>query len=238
MATKIEIEEYYNKTWKDLDDQGLTKPNPRHLVILEKLRQNGLTRNSNVLEIGCGIGTLSNLLAGYLTKGKITAVDISPETIELAKHKFKSRKNLEFQVSDMSNWSNSNTFDIIVLPDVLEHIPLDQHDNLFAKINAVSNATTKLLINIPHPKALEYFIENRKDLLQIIDIPIHTNVLSQNAANHGYYIESLESYSIGLEAEDYQFISLRRNEYVKNYTERNKVSRLVQLIKYKLLAWI
>jgi trans-aconitate 2-methyltransferase len=238
MATKSEIEEYYNKTWKDLDDQGLTKPNPRHLVILDKLRKNGLARNSNVLEIGCGIGTLSNLLAGYLTKGKITAVDISPETIALAKHKFKSRKNLEFQVSDMSNWSNQNTFDVIVLPDVLEHIPLDQHDNLFAKINTVSNLNTKLLVNIPHPKALEYIIENRKDLLQIIDIPIHTNILSQNAANHGYYIESLESYSIGFEAEDYQFISLRRNEYVKNYTERNKVSRLVQLIKYKLLAWI
>ena len=238
MATKSEIEEYYNKTWKDLDDQGLTKPNPRHLVILDKLRQNGLARNSNVLEIGCGIGTLSNLLAGYLTKGKITAVDISPETIALAKHKFKSRKNLEFQVSDMSNWSNHNTFDVIVLPDVLEHIPLDQHDNLFAKINTVSNLNTRLLVNIPHPKALEYIIENRKDLLQIIDIPIHTNILSQNAANHGYYIESLESYSIGFEAEDYQFISLRRNEYVKNYTERNKVSRLVQLIKYKLLAWI
>ena len=238
MATKSEIEEYYNKTWKDLDDQGLTKPNPRHLVILDKLRQNGLARNSNVLEIGCGIGTLSNLLAVYLTKGKITAVDISPETIALAKHKFKSRKNLEFQVSDMSNWSNHNTFDVIVLPDVLEHIPLDQHDNLFAKINTVSNLNTRLLVNIPHPKALEYIIENRKDLLQIIDIPIHTNILSQNAANHGYYIESLESYSIGFEAEDYQFISLRRNEYVKNYTERNKVSRLVQLIKYKLLAWI
>jgi hypothetical protein len=109
---------------------------------------------------------------------------------------------------------------------------------LFAKINTVSNLNTKLLVNIPHPKALEYIIENRKDLLQIIDIPIHTNILSQNAANHGYYIESLESYSIGFEAEDYQFISLRRNEYVKNYTERNKVSRLVQLIKYKLLAWI
>ena len=165
-------------------------------------------------------------------------MDISPETIALAKHKFKSRKNLEFQVSDMSNWSNHNTFDVIVLPDVLEHIPLDQHDNLFAKINTVSNLNTRLLVNIPHPKALEYIIENRKDLLQIIDIPIHTNILSQNAANHGYYIESLESYSIGFEAEDYQFISLRRNEYVKNYTERNKVSRLVQLIKYKLLAWI
>ena len=143
MTTKIEIEEYYNKTWKDLDDQGLTKPNPRHLVILDKLRQNGLTRKSNVLEIGCGIGTLSNLLAGYLTKGKITAVDISPETIELAKHKFKSRKNLEFQVSDMSNWSNHHIFDVIVLPDVLEHIPLDQHDNLFAKINTVSNVNTR-----------------------------------------------------------------------------------------------
>lgn len=238
MATKSEIEEYYNKTWKDLDDKGLTKPNPRHLVILEKLRKNGLSRNSKVLEIGCGIGTLSNLLAGFLTKGKITAVDISPETIALAKHKFKNRKNLEFQVSDMSNWSNNNTFDIIVLPDVLEHIPLDQHDNLFDKINTVSNINTRLLINIPHPKALEYIIENRKDLLQIIDIPIHTNILSQNAVNHGYYIESLESYSIGFEAEDYQFISLRRNKYVKNYSERNKVTRLIQLLKYKLLAWI
>ncbi len=238
MTTKIEIEDYYNKTWKDLDDQGLTKPNPRHLVILDKLKKNGLKRNSKVLEIGCGIGTLSNLLAGYLTNGKIIAVDISPETIELAKHKFKSRNNLEFQVSDMSDWSNKNTFDVIILPDVLEHIPLEQHDNLFSKIGKVSHVNTRLLINIPHPKALEYIIENRKELLQIIDIPIHTNVLSQNAANHGYYIESIESYSIGFDAEDYQFIHLRRNDFVKNYIERSKITRLIQLIKYKILAWI
>jgi len=237
MTTKSEIEDYYNKTWKNLDDQGLTKPNPRHLVILAKLRANGLKRNSKVLEIGCGIGTLSNLLAGYLTKGEITAVDISPETIELAKYKFKNRTNLEFQVSDMSDWSNNTTFDIIILPDVLEHIPLEQHDNLFSKINAVSNINTRLLVNIPHPKALEYIREHRKDLLQIIDIPIHTHILSQNAKNHGYYIESLDSYSIGFEAEDYQFISLRRSDFIKNYIERDKITRLIQLIKYKIQSW-
>lgn len=233
MTTADEVRDYYSKTWKDLDDQGLTKPNTRHLMILDKARRNGLRRNATVLEIGCGIGTLSSVLGKYLTSGKLVAVDISPGAIDLARYKFGSQKNIEFQVSDMSDWENDKKFDFIFLPDVLEHIPLDQHDNLFKRLKKVSHPETMVFVNIPHPRMLRYCREHRPELLQIIDIPIPLDVLSKTVYENGFETHSMESYSIGFVSEDYQFLVLKDDRHKSDWRESDKLTRAIQF--YKLL---
>lgn len=233
MASKSEVEEYYNKTWRDLDEKGLSKPNNRHLIIMDKLKTHGLKPDSNVLEIGCGIGTLSNLLSVYCKKGHITAVDISPETIKLAQYKFQNRRNLKFEVSDMSDWKHDNKFDIIVLPDVLEHIPYEQHNNLFEKLKSVCHVKTRILINIPHPIALEELRRTQKELLQIIDLPVHLDILCKSVYNIGYYINSVESYKVGFDQEDYQFICTINKDDIHPYKASSKIYQLFQFLKYK-----
>ena len=65
------------------EKQEKTGINSRHLSILDKAKQAGLKSNHRILEVGCGIGTVSHLLATQVPQGKLLAVDISPEKSEI-----------------------------------------------------------------------------------------------------------------------------------------------------------
>jgi cyclopropane fatty-acyl-phospholipid synthase-like methyltransferase len=236
MTTKSAVENYYNSTWKELEEKGLTKPNNRHYIILDYLKKHGLKNNSKALEIGCGIGTLSSLVGKHLKLGRLVAVDISPETIKLAQFKFKNQKNIQFEVSDMSNWENPEKFDIILLPDVLEHIPFDQYENLFRRLKKVSHDRTRILINIPHPSAIEYYQQNKPELLQIIDLPVHVDVLSKHVYEIGFMIDRIEPYSIDTDENNYQFIVLKNRKTFTNYNPTPKTKLFFQHWAYRLKA--
>ena len=99
---------------------------------MNELIKSGLRKDSVVLEVGCGVGTLTVLLNKFLSKGKLVATDISDESIEKAKKRIPNSNKIDFFVTDMKDFSYSQKFDFIVLPDVLEHIPIDQHKELFS----------------------------------------------------------------------------------------------------------
>ena len=65
-------------------------------------------------------------------------------------------------VSDMSDFISKEKFDIIVLADVLEHIPIEYHDKLLGALNSVLEKNGFIFIHIPEPKALKWTIEKNK----------------------------------------------------------------------------
>ena len=89
------VSEFYDQYSKQQLNTGV---HIRHYTILTRLKKAGLKPNHRVLEVGCGIGTLTGLLGSYLKDGKLTAVDISPESIEIAKKRTKKKKNAEVLV--------------------------------------------------------------------------------------------------------------------------------------------
>ena len=125
-----------------------------------------INNEDRVLEIGCGIGTVTQLVAKYLSNGKMVSVDISPETIKTAKQLNKSLSNVEFLVSDMSDFHHSTKFDFVILPDVLEHIPVENHKTLFKPIREHIHINSIIFINIPNPPCLRWFHKNHPELLQ------------------------------------------------------------------------
>jgi cyclopropane fatty-acyl-phospholipid synthase-like methyltransferase len=166
MATKEQVKEYYD-TFKEHQKQlGI---NIRHRTIFKNLKSAGLKPNSNVLEIGCGIGTVSNLILKYITEGSFVGLDISPESINMAKNFNAFHKNAEFMVNDMSNFTHKTKFDFVVFPDVLEHIPVEQHANIFETVSKLTTPDAVILINIPEPNYLNWVRENDPKKLQIID---------------------------------------------------------------------
>jgi SAM-dependent methyltransferase len=52
-----------------------------------------------VLDLGCGSGWATRLLAGYALKGLVVGVDISDEMIEVARSSSKEFENVEFHVA-------------------------------------------------------------------------------------------------------------------------------------------
>lgn len=206
MKEREEIINFYDDFTKK---QGVNK---RHYSILSKLTKSGLKNNHSVLEMGCGIGSLTILLANYLNKGNLMSVDISPESIKIAKKKLLKYHNVKLLAHDITTYEFGNTlFDVIVLPDVLEHIPLDAHFHLFKKISEILKPKGFVFIHIPNPEYLEWCIKNRPNTLQIIDQPIYTFELVKNIQPHGFYIDELKTYPIWVKDSDYQYIVLRKS---------------------------
>jgi len=216
--------------------QSKTGVNIRHKTILRNLKQNGLCNNSNVLEIGCGIGTVTGLIGKVVTKGKVIAVDISVQSIGVARKNNKGKSNIQFLVSDMSDFKSEIKFDVVVLPDVLEHIPVDQHKALFKTIRGNTHDSSFVLINIPNPPYLRWLHRNKPELLQIIDQPLSTDELLNSVYPNDFYVYSLNTYSLAIEEGDYQSIILKRGRFFEfpSVTYKSKFFNAIQTIRSKL----
>lgn len=207
---KGEVVGFYDEYVRKQEKIGV---NIRHRSIMYHLKRAGLRKNSTVLEIGCGIGTVTGLLAKSCSQGKVVAVDISPESIRRAEERLKNHKHVSFLVSDMSDFSSTDKFDFVVLPDVLEHIPIEQHHQLFHTLNIHTHPASVVFIHIPDPRYLRWVKEHKPQLLQIIDQPLDTDKIIGNFYNNGFYIHTLKSYSLAVKGGDYQVIVLKKKDF-------------------------
>lgn len=105
----------YNKIAVDFNQ---TRNKPWPITDLIKSYVNGA---KNVIDVGCGSGRLSELIApdqNYL------GVDNSKELIKIAQNKYYNRKNINFQVKDIINDQlPENTFDLAIFIAVIHHLP-------------------------------------------------------------------------------------------------------------------
>lgn len=234
MAANIDkpedVVDFYNHYVERQKRHGI---NERHVSILKKVREHGLKPFHNILEIGCGIGTETKLLSTFLKQGKIYACDISPENIKTARETMAGLSNITFEVQDATNFVLEVQFDAIIMPDVIEHIPLNYHSRMFQNIDKMLKPDGFVFIHIPNPAYLAWCHENRKEILQIIDQPIYTDLLLQNLRETNLGITFLETYSIWVAKGDYQYIVLRKkNNDFSEYVE--KKINFWQKVKYKL----
>ena len=229
---KDKVVRFYDQFAEKQEKTGI---NSRHLSILDKAKQAGLKSNNRILEVGCGIGTVSHLLATQVPQGKVLAVDISPESIEKARVLWKKQGNLKFDVSDMSAFNlPGETFDFFVFPDVLEHIPVAQHARLFENIQRHTQAESVVLIHITAPRYLEWMIANQPEKLQVIDQPLDTGTLVQTLGASGFYLEKMETYALFFQEKDYQYFVFRAKKPVQQSTSKSKWQVLKERILIRL----
>lgn len=224
MATKEQVEQYYDSFKEHQKKLGI---NIRHRTILKNLKKAGLRPDSNVMEVGCGIGTVSHLILKYITEGSFVGVDISPESIAMAKKLNSFHKKAEFLVNDMSEFSHATKFDFFVFPDVLEHIPVEQHNNLFKNVAKAAAPDATILINIPEPNYLNWVRAHQPEKLQIIDQSLSMQDLLNNIYPHGFKLQSLNPYSLHFNVDDYVSIVMKNNMAVNNVEVKNKLSRVI-----------
>jgi trans-aconitate 2-methyltransferase len=183
--------------------------NDRIYGLYKRLCGLGISTNDTVLEIGCGIGTLTYLLSRKIKKGEIEAVDISPMSIGFAIKHLK-RKNVSFKVSDILDFEPGNLrFDKILLFDVLEHIPEKDHAAIFGKIGKWMDEDSMLLINLPNPDYIQFGRTNNPEALQEIDNPVFLNQLSGVLDAGSLAIHYFETYAVWVK-NDYQFLIVKK----------------------------
>lgn len=212
--------------------QATSSLNERIFSLFKRIRKAGLKTDSIVLELGCGIGAFSFLLSGVVKKGTVEAVDISAESIAFAKSKIKKR-NIAFKTSNILHYKpERSTYDFITLFDVIEHIPLNEHDILFKNISNYMHEHSKLLINIPNPRYAEYDRIHQPELLQIIDETVFLNELGNVLYRNNLYIHLFETYSIWAK-DDYQYMVVYKN-HAFNEIKLSAIRTFPQKIKERL----
>jgi len=91
-----------------------------------------ITPEMNILEVGCGPGYFTETLAN--TNARISAIDISPEFIQLAKKNI-IKDNVKFSIENGYNLSFAdNTFDQIIGSSILHHLDVPQALSEFYRI--------------------------------------------------------------------------------------------------------
>ena len=222
------IERYYNEF---ASKQQITGINARNKSIMKKSIQFGLKPHFDVLEIGCGIGTQTKLLIEFLKKGSLHSIDISSESIEIAKKKLGHFANLTIEVNNGTEFFINKKFNAIILPDVIEHIPIEYHGKMFQNLDNMLKNDGFILINIPNPFYLEWCQLFTPNLLQIIDQPIYTNTILSNIKNTNLYLYYEETYSIWVYEGDYKCIILKKKPIIFNRGSFNIIEQKANIIK-------
>lgn len=113
--------EFFNHIAASWDENETMSLPPKVRSILSRL---DIRPGMSVLDIGTGTGVLLPYLSELIgSDGKITAVDLSPEMLKIAKKKFQSLSpSPEFICCDIENESISGSFDRIILYCVFPHL--------------------------------------------------------------------------------------------------------------------
>lgn len=84
-----------------------------------------LKAGDKILECGCASGDFTEYLAGSINSNvSLTAIDISPAQIQIARNKV-NNKNINFAIESITKMSfRDNTFDYIVGNSILHHLDL------------------------------------------------------------------------------------------------------------------
>jgi ubiquinone/menaquinone biosynthesis C-methylase UbiE len=114
------------------------KRNRYYNVLLEKYFKFIVPAGSKVLEVGCGTGELLNAVQPI----KGVGIDYSEKMVNIASETF---KDLQFYVQDAEDIKLNDTFDYIILSDLLSSVQDVQ--KVFACLRTVSDEDTRIIIS-------------------------------------------------------------------------------------------
>lgn len=158
-------------------------------------------KGERILDAGCGIGYYSFELASKFGC-QVNGIDIDKEDIQLAKQIAKKTNvsNVEFDVCDIFKLKfEDETFDKIILSEVLEHIADDV--GLIKELRRVLKRKGNLIISTPYVDIMEEFTEQKKKHHKQIEV-------DGGHIRNGYSLEGVNSLLMraGLDLLEYEFV--------------------------------
>jgi cyclopropane-fatty-acyl-phospholipid synthase len=122
-----------------------------------------LVDGQDVLELGCGWGSLTLYMAECFPKSKITAVSNSNDQRQFIETRCEERnlKNVEIITADMNDFETAKLFDRVVSIEMFEH--MRNYEKLLGRVNVWLKNNGKLFVHIFSHQKIAYPFEDNDD---------------------------------------------------------------------------
>jgi demethylmenaquinone methyltransferase/2-methoxy-6-polyprenyl-1,4-benzoquinol methylase len=118
-----------------------------------------------VLEIACGTGLWTEALAGQAET--LTAIDVSPEVVEIARDRVRSA-NVNFEIADVFSWDPGARFDVIFFSAWLSHVPTDRFEQFWQSLRGLLAEDGRVLFIDEHvdESEKETYLPGRDEIVE------------------------------------------------------------------------
>ena len=123
----------------------------------------GLVDGQDILELGCGWGSLTCFMAQKFPNSKITAVSNSKDQRNFIQQKNDklNLQNIKVFTADMNDFSTDEKFDRVISIEMFEH--MRNYDELLKRIDGWLKQNGKLFVHIFSHKEVAYPFEDKSD---------------------------------------------------------------------------
>lgn len=116
-----------------------------------------LGESERVLDVGCGDGKLTAILAQQVTFGAVTGVDASPQMVALAQQRWGHARNMAFSCVDAQQLAFNGVFDAVFSTSVLHWVP--DHPAVLAGVRRALKPGGRMLLQMPAAGNCLQFVE-------------------------------------------------------------------------------
>jgi SAM-dependent methyltransferase len=150
MSQDIDYTRYY-RHWHDGSDSHHEEMAASWMPLLDRLMPSD--RSAKIVDIGCGTGFVVSAL---LKLGFSNAIGFDSDKGQVAEAQRRELPVTQVPVSQTLEWLNShaNSFDVVTIFDVLEHIPVDKQLPFLRGVNAALKAGGTVVCQVPNSNSL------------------------------------------------------------------------------------
>jgi 2-polyprenyl-3-methyl-5-hydroxy-6-metoxy-1,4-benzoquinol methylase len=134
-------------------DMGFTKRQLDFVLAAVKESQTGEEREPDILEVGCGAGSLLESLAEFGLRS-LAGIDLASSAVELARKRLApyglAGNVQQATVPHLIRSGRAGNFDIVLLCDVIEHVPPGRVESLLADVRMLLRAGGRLITVTPN----------------------------------------------------------------------------------------
>jgi SAM-dependent methyltransferase len=139
---------------KQAEARGERDLDTRAHACLRFLRERVLVKGQSVLDLGCAAGAALKHIQIILTElgghGKLVGVELVPGWVQEARRLFEP--SMSFYNADITEFNLDETFNVITLHDVIEHVQPERLFCLVHKLKKASRPGTAVYFHVPSPE--------------------------------------------------------------------------------------
>lgn len=166
----------------------------------------GIRETDSVLDVGCGTGELTVMIASLAHKGNVTGIDSSTGMLELAGRKTSGIGNLRFHQTPVEEMGFKGEFDIAFSNSAL-HWVLRQEEAV-VRIHRALRPGGRIAFQLPHGDAFQEIFAYTKEAIGEIGLEAYFEGFSPP-----WFLPSDEEYASMLGRAGFRELDVRYREY-------------------------